>query len=147
MFACNAATALYLATIARLGRRTGLNSFGLMWCNGLLCAPMLAGGAAAAGELRASLAFPHLRDAGFLVVLAGSCTLAFVLNYAIFLNTTVNSALTQTICGNAKDVVVILLGYRSFGGVAFDPLNAAGIALGLGGSALYAACKMRGAGA
>lgn len=31
-----------------------------------------------------------------------SCILAFFLNYSIFLNTTLNSALTQTICGNLK---------------------------------------------
>jgi solute carrier family 35 protein len=30
----NIMTAIYLATIARLGKTTGLNSFGLMWCNG-----------------------------------------------------------------------------------------------------------------
>lgn len=36
------------------------------------------------------------------VVLLLSCILAFFLNYSIFLNTTLNSALTQTICGNLK---------------------------------------------
>lgn len=35
-------------------------------------------------------------------VLLCSCILAFFLNYSIFLNTTLNSALTQTICGNLK---------------------------------------------
>lgn len=34
VFASNLTTAVYLATIARLGKTTGLNSFGLMWCNG-----------------------------------------------------------------------------------------------------------------
>lgn len=36
------------------------------------------------------------------VVLLFSCILAFFLNYSIFLNTTLNSAVTQTICGNVK---------------------------------------------
>lgn len=36
----------------------------------------------------------------FCVVL--SCMMAFCLNYTIFLNTTLNSALTQTMCGNLK---------------------------------------------
>ena len=31
-----------------------------------------------------------------------SCIMAFFLNYFVFLNTTLNSALTQTICGNLK---------------------------------------------
>ncbi len=36
------------------------------------------------------------------VVTALSCIIAFCLNYTIFLNTTLNSALTQTMCGNLK---------------------------------------------
>lgn len=36
------------------------------------------------------------------IVIALSCMMAFCLNYTIFLNTTLNSALTQTMCGNLK---------------------------------------------
>lgn len=35
-------------------------------------------------------------------VIVLSCALAFLLNYSVFLNTTINSALTQTVCGNLK---------------------------------------------
>ncbi|CAL1388069.1 unnamed protein product [Linum trigynum] len=34
VFMANITTAIYLATISRIGKSTGLNSFGLMWCNG-----------------------------------------------------------------------------------------------------------------
>ncbi|KAI5403751.1 UDP-N-acetylglucosamine transporter ugnt1, variant 10 [Lathyrus oleraceus] len=34
VFLSNITTAIYLATIARVGKTSGLNSFGLMWCNG-----------------------------------------------------------------------------------------------------------------
>jgi len=37
-----------------------------------------------------------------------SCMMAFCLNYTIFLNTTINSALTQTMCGNLKVCCVSL---------------------------------------
>ncbi|KAM7251702.1 hypothetical protein ACFE04_023585 [Oxalis oulophora] len=30
----NLCTAVYLASIARIGKASGLNTFGLMWCNG-----------------------------------------------------------------------------------------------------------------
>lgn len=43
--------------------------------------------------------YPYLDDAGFVISLLGSTVLAFVLNYAIFFNTAVNSALTQSVCG------------------------------------------------
>lgn len=42
-------------------------------------------------------------------VLLMSCILAFFLNYSIFLNTTLNSALTQTICGNLKVCLSVFL--------------------------------------
>ena len=46
----------------------------------------------------------HKLDVGWFVqaVIGTSCLLAFALNYTIFLNTSLNSALTQTMCGNLK---------------------------------------------
>ncbi|XP_061989279.1 UDP-N-acetylglucosamine transporter UGNT1-like [Rosa rugosa] len=79
-----------------------------------------------------------------LVVLLCSCVLAFFLNYCIFLNTTLNSALTQTICGNLKDFFTIGLGWVIFGGLPFDILNVIGQCLGFLGSGLYAYNKLIG---
>ncbi|RVX19524.1 Nucleotide-sugar uncharacterized transporter 3 [Vitis vinifera] len=45
------------------------------------------------------------------VVLLLSCILAFFLNYSIFLNTTLNSAVTQTICGNLKFCLLKLINW------------------------------------
>lgn len=95
VLASNASTALYLATIARLGKSSGLNSFGLIWANSVVCAPVLLLASAVNGEIRQALAFPALHDMGFQAVLVLSCVLAFLLNYTVFLNTVVNSALTQ----------------------------------------------------
>lgn len=143
VFANNAATAAYLACIFRFGRSSGLNSFGMMWCNGMMTAPTLLVGTLVTGELESVMAFPHIHELSFQAVLACSCVLAFLLNYAIFLNTSLNSALTQSICGNLKDVVVIVVGYRSFGGVKFEPLNFLGIVVGAAGSLTYAYLKLR----
>ena len=142
VFANNAATAAYLACIARYGRTSGLNSFGMMWCNGMMSLPALTTMTLLTGELQSLHNYGHLYDPDFQSVLMASCVLAFSLNYAIFLNTSLNSALTQTICGNLKDVVVILVGYHTFGGVTFDPLNFLGILLGFAGSVSYAYVKL-----
>lgn len=143
VFANNAATAAYLACIARFGKSSGLNSFGMMWCNGMMTAPMLLLGTAVTGELETVMNFPQIHDVSFQAVLVCSCILAFALNYAIFLNTSLNSALTQTICGNLKDLVVIFVGYISFGGVKFELLNFVGIMVGVAGSLSYAYLKLR----
>ncbi|KAI3506128.1 hypothetical protein L1887_28484 [Cichorium endivia] len=144
VFLSNITTAIYLATISRIGKSSGLNSFGLMWCNGILCGPVLLFWTFVRGDLRMTMDFPYLFAPGFLVVLLLSCMLAFLLNYSIFLNTTLNSAVTQTICGNLKDLFTISLGWMFFGGLPFDLLNVIGQLLGFIGSGLYAYFKLFG---
>jgi len=142
VFASNISTALYLATISRLGKKVSMNNFGLMWCNGVICTPILLIIAMVSGEIRSAAAFEDLNSLRFQIVLVGSCMLAFVLNYTIFLNTSMNSALTQTVCGNLKDVAVIVVGFRSFGEVAVNLFNILGIGLGISGSVMYAYIKL-----
>ncbi|PPD96595.1 hypothetical protein GOBAR_DD06408 [Gossypium barbadense] len=144
VFLANISTAIYLATIARIGKSSGLNSFGLMWCNGIICGPILLVWTFLHGDLKTTMNFPHLLSPGFLAVLILSCMLAFFLNYTIFLNTTLNSAVTQTICGNLKDLFTIGLGWMLFGGLPFDILNVIGQLLGFVGSGLYAYYKLVG---
>jgi solute carrier family 35 protein len=144
VFLSNITTAIYLATIARIGKSSGLNSFGLMWCNGIVCGPILLLWTFIQGDLKMTLNFPFLLSPGFMAVLLCSCILAFFLNYSIFLNTTLNSALTQTICGNLKDLFTIGLGWMIFGGLPFDLFNVIGQFLGFFGSGLYAYYKLIG---
>lgn len=144
VFLSNITTAIYLATIARIGKSSGLNSFGLMWCNGIICGPILLFWTYVRGDIATALDFQYLFSPGFMVILLFSCILAFFLNYCIFLNTTLNSAVTQTICGNLKDFFTIGLGWIIFGGLPFDILNVVGQFLGFLGSGLYAYYKLMG---
>ncbi|CAI5529409.1 unnamed protein product [Closterium sp. Naga37s-1] len=144
VFLSNITTALYLAFIARLGKATGLNSFGLMWCNGVICIPALLLWTFLSGEIQRALDFPALLQPNFLVVLSMSCLMAFALNYTIFLNTSLNSALTQTMCGNIKDLGTVGIGWALFGGLPFDLGNIIGQVMGFMGSGLYAYCKIKG---
>ncbi|XP_047325552.1 UDP-N-acetylglucosamine transporter UGNT1 [Impatiens glandulifera] len=144
VFLSNVTTALYLATISRIGKSSGLNTFGLMWCNGIICGPILLFWTFVRGDLETTMNFQYLFSPGFMVVLLLSCVLAFFLNYSIFLNTTLNSALTQTICGNLKDFFTIGLGWMLFGGLPFDFFNVVGQVLGFVGSGLYAYYKLVG---
>ncbi|XP_008793950.1 UDP-N-acetylglucosamine transporter UGNT1-like [Phoenix dactylifera] len=144
VFIANITTAIYLATIARVGKSSGLNSFGLMWCNGLVCGPILFFWAYIRGDLELTMNFPHRYSPGFQAVMLLSCIMAFFLNYSIFLNTTLNSAVTQTMCGNLKDLFTVGFGWLVFGGLPFDLLNIIGQCLGFVGSGLYAYCKLKG---
>ncbi|KAH6804749.1 Nucleotide/sugar transporter family protein [Perilla frutescens var. frutescens] len=140
----NISTALYLTVVARIGISSGLNCFGLMWCNGVLCGPVLLLLTFLQGEIETTMNFPNLFSPGFLTVLLLSCMLAFFLNYTVFLNTTQNSALTQTICGNLKDFFTIGFGWVIFGGLPFDVMNVTGQLVCFIGSGMYAYFKFTG---
>ncbi|XP_059289525.1 UDP-N-acetylglucosamine transporter UGNT1 isoform X2 [Lycium ferocissimum] len=66
VFLSNITTAIYLATIARIGKSSGLNSFGLMWCNGIVCGPFLLVWSLIRGDLALTMDFPYLFSPGFL---------------------------------------------------------------------------------
>ncbi|KAF8393169.1 hypothetical protein HHK36_021410 [Tetracentron sinense] len=65
VFISNITTAIYLATIARIGKSSGLNSFGLMWCNGIICGPILLFWTFIRGDMEMAMNFPHLSSPGF----------------------------------------------------------------------------------
>ncbi|CAN1812704.1 UDP-N-acetylglucosamine transporter UGNT1 [Linum perenne] len=66
VFIANITTAIYLATIGRIGKSTGLNSFGLMWCNGVICGPVLLFWTLIRGDLTMTVHFSYLFSPGFL---------------------------------------------------------------------------------
>ncbi|XP_020688266.2 UDP-N-acetylglucosamine transporter UGNT1 [Dendrobium catenatum] len=65
VFLSNITTAIYLATISRIGKSSGLNTFGLMWCNGLVCTPILLFWTLVRGDLELTISFPYLYSTGF----------------------------------------------------------------------------------
>ncbi|XP_022999280.1 nucleotide-sugar uncharacterized transporter 3-like [Cucurbita maxima] len=144
VFLANISTAVYLASIARIGKSSGLNIFGLMWCNGVICGPFLLLWITIKGDIETTLNFSYIFSFGFLFVMLLSCIMAFSINYYVFLNTTLNSALTQTVCGNLKDVFTVGIGWFLFGGLPYDFLNVVGQSLGFLGSCVYAYCKLNG---
>ncbi|KAK6941683.1 hypothetical protein RJ641_027060 [Dillenia turbinata] len=146
-----------------IGKASGLNSLGLMWCNELKYGPILLVCASVRGDLGVVMKFPlpfspdytecltkivTLQDLltngiGWLLfgglpfdlaVLLLSRVIAFLLNYAMFLNRTSNSALTKTVCDNLKyngqimlerivtlqDLLTNGIGWLLFGGLPFD---------------------------
>ncbi|KAI9085197.1 hypothetical protein K1719_032830 [Acacia pycnantha] len=66
VFLSNISTAIYLATIARIGKINGLNSFGLMWCNGIICGPVLLIWTLIRGDMKMAINFPYLFSPGFI---------------------------------------------------------------------------------
>ncbi|XP_023323853.1 UDP-galactose/UDP-glucose transporter 7 [Eurytemora carolleeae] len=71
-----------------------------------------------------------------LLVVSGS-----VLTYSQFLCAAVCSALTTSMVGHCKSVIQTVLGFYTFGGVKFHPLNIAGLVMNILGGVVYAYVK------
>ncbi|XWS70728.1 hypothetical protein CRYUN_Cryun03dG0072500 [Craigia yunnanensis] len=83
VFIANICTTIYLASIAHIGKSSGLNSFGLMWCNGIICAPILLFWMSFKSVLEAMMSFPYLYSRGF------QKESAFIVSY--FANASINT--------------------------------------------------------
>eukprot|EP00743_Colponemidia_sp_Colp-15_P006395 GILK01006884.1.p1 GENE.GILK01006884.1~~GILK01006884.1.p1 ORF type:complete len:327 (+),score=37.19 GILK01006884.1:52-1032(+) len=132
-----AVTAGYLVWIAKLGHVSNLNSFGQMFYNNVLALPWVFITAWLNGELAAVSSFPYLWSFKFHVFFIISCSQAFLLNYAIFLCTNVNSALTTSVVGQLKNILTTVVGLFLFGDVVFDTMNLLGLAIGTFASIWY----------
>lgn len=92
----NLATACYVVMIKRVKNRTGMDVFGLLFYNSLLCLPPCLLASLLVGEWPAMRLLVLEDRAGFAIVLVLSLLLATTMSLAVFWNTTVNSPLTQT---------------------------------------------------
>lgn len=66
---------------------------------------------------------------------------AFLLNWLIFLCSTINSPLTTSITGQIKNIVTTLLGFCLFGGIAIGWEGIIGLILSTAASLWYAYLK------
>ena len=83
-------------------------------------------------------------DFSFLTYLVFASLMGSVLNLAIFLCTSTNSALTTTVVGCLKNVLTSYLGMFVGGDYIFSWLNFLGINISIAGSLIYARATFRG---
>mmetsp|Transcript_13755 Transcript_13755/g.31545 ORF Transcript_13755/g.31545 Transcript_13755/m.31545 type:complete len:365 (+) Transcript_13755:36-1130(+) len=96
------------------------------------------------GEVERVQNFPLWTESGFVVYLVFASMMGSVLNLAIFLCTSTNSALTTTVVGCLKNVLTSYIGMFVGGDYVFSWLNFLGINISIAGSLVYARATFRG---
>lgn len=145
VFANNALTAAYLASIKRLMRDLNLDPISLLYYTNVLGFPLILFIALLTRDLQRAIAFyyttPELRGSpAFAVALSFVAASAFCVNLSTSICTHVTSPLTTSVAGQVKNVLQSLLGFFSWGYVP-TPLNVVGLLVALAGQVAFALCK------
>ncbi|KAI8796341.1 UDP-sugar transporter [Biomphalaria glabrata] len=106
-----------------------LNSFNTL--------PLLLLAALVNGELVAILEYPHLTEPFFIFMFLLSISVGMLLNYSLFLCTSLTSALTTSVVGGLKALAQTLIGLFTFGGVSHNLATYIGISMNLIGGIAY----------
>ena len=120
-----------------LGCHKEMGKYGLMFYSALFMLPFSCLGMLETGDLRLTLDFPLWHHPLFLAQFLMSCCMGFILSYSIMLCTQYNSALTTTIMGCLKNILVTYLGMFIGGDYIYTMTNFVGINLSVVGSLLY----------
>jgi|TARA_B100001142_G_scaffold308431_1_gene339962 solute carrier family 35 protein len=130
-------TACYVVLVGKIGDELQLDSFTLLLYNSLWSTPLSLALMVVTGEFTGVTAYPHMGEKAFLLAFATSCGSAFILNYATYVCTQINDALTTSVVGRTKSVVQGVGGLFAFK-VKTGVVNISGLLLNSLGICWYA---------
>lgn len=138
----NVTQAAYLLLVQRVtnGKLTTVESLQLNSINTL---PFLIMICITNGEVVKLRTFEQFHSISFIVVFFLAISLGCLLNYSLFLCTSLNSALTTSVVGGLKALAQTVLGVFTFGGVSHNLPTFAGLSMSTLGALFYLYAKYK----
>lgn len=131
--------ASYLVTLQYTGIRDKMTLSNLLYINSCNCLPFMT--LISVRVYKDVLVYPYMTEPLFLLNFFFVIASGGLLNYSVFLCTTVNSALTTTCVGVIKSGFVTVIGMFAFGRVIPTTLFVGGLTVNFLGGVLYASAK------
>ncbi|CAG5114516.1 unnamed protein product [Candidula unifasciata] len=132
----NFTQALYLLLVQRYSEHH-LPVTHILQLNSFNTLPLLLLAAVVNGEMTTLATYPHWDQLSFYLLFASAVSVGMLLNYSLFLCTSLTSALTTSVVGGLKALVQTLVGLFTFGGVSHNLATYTGISMNVVGGIAY----------
>ncbi|BFZ18106.1 hypothetical protein BsWGS_21145 [Bradybaena similaris] len=132
----NFTQAIYLLLVQRYSEHH-LPVTHILQLNSFNTLPLLLLAASLNGEMSTLKTYPYWGELHFFLLFASAVSVGMLLNYSLFLCTSLTSALTTSVVGGLKALVQTLLGLFTFGGVSHNLATYTGIGMNLAGGIAY----------
>lgn len=133
----NVLTGLYQVYIKKMLNADKMGKYGLMFYNSLFSLIPIFAVNLATGDFKKAIQFDKWSDTMFVFQFTLSCVMGFLLAFSIFLCTLYNSALTTSMVGTIKNVLITFIGMLIGGDYIFSWINFIGLNISVTGSLLY----------